>query len=71
MLMYKEDGGFHLFSSAEVEQALKDGWVAGQELRDKLVDAKRTVSLEVAKPIESATIPATRNRGFLRTPAKG
>jgi hypothetical protein len=50
-LMFREDG-FHNFNDDEVESALKDGWVDGEPIRQKLLDAKRGI----AKPVEKVTI---------------
>ena len=38
--MFKETGGFHNFKDAEVEDAKKNGWVDGESIRQKLMDAK-------------------------------
>lgn len=54
MLMYKDDGGFHNFGAHEVEQAVKDGWVDGTAIREKLIAAKRQQG--VAIPSQSDTI---------------
>lgn len=63
MLMYKEDGGgFHNFTSSEVEQAKKDGWVEGEEIRNRMLAAKAVKPKEVVQEVviqeEPATIPA-------------
>jgi hypothetical protein len=53
--MFKaQDGGFHNFADGEVEQAIKDDWVPGEGIRQKLLEAKRGI----AKQEEVDTIPA-------------
>ena len=51
MLLYKEECGFQNFSNDETDTAKKDGWVDGEPIRQKLLDAKRAI----AKPIETVT----------------
>ena len=54
-LMFFEEGGFHNFADNEVEQATKDGWVDGEPIRQKLLDAKQ--KKPIANPVEVDTIP--------------
>ena len=54
-LMFKEDGGFHNFSDSEVEKAIKDGWVDGCPIRQKLLDAKQ--KQPIAKHVEVDILP--------------
>lgn len=54
-LLYKEECGFNNFSESEAEVAKEDGWVDGEPVRQKLLDAKRAAQV-VAKPEESATL---------------
>jgi hypothetical protein len=51
--MYSETGGFCNFNDDDAEAARKIGWVDGEPIRQKLLDAKRK---PVAKPIETVTI---------------
>lgn len=51
-LMYSEEGGFQNFPDSEVEAAKEDGWVDGEPIRQKLLDAKRGI----AKPVETVTL---------------
>ena len=51
-LMYSETGGFCNFNDDDAESARKMGWVDGEPIRQKLLDAKRAI----AKPIETVTI---------------
>ena len=52
-LMYSETGGFCNFNDDDAEAARKIGWVDGEPIRQKLLDAKRK---PVAKPIETVTM---------------
>ena len=52
-LMYSETGGFCNFNDDDAEAARKIGWVDGEPIRQKLIDAKRGI----AKPVETVTIP--------------
>ena len=52
-LMYSETGGFHNFNDDDAESARKLGWVDGEPIRQKLLDAKHK---PVAKPVETVTI---------------
>ena len=54
-LMYSEVGGFHNFNDDDAESSKKEGWVDGEPIRQKLLDAKRK---PIAKPVETVTIPA-------------
>ena len=61
MLMYKEDGGgFNNFTSSEVEQAKKDGWVEGEAIRNKILAAKGAKHVP-APAIDPVAEPATIN----------
>lgn len=53
-LLYSEEGGFHNFSDDEAVAAKEDGWVDGEPIRQKLLDAKRGI----AKPVETVTLTA-------------
>ena len=53
-LMYNPDGGFHHFYDEEMDDAKKNGWVPGEEIRQQMIAAKQGV----AKPVEKVTMPA-------------
>lgn len=55
-LMYSETGGFCNFNDDDAEAARKKGWVDGEPIRQKLLDAKRAPKAPIAKPVEVATI---------------
>ena len=63
--MFKEEGGFHYFTESELEGAKKNGWVDGEPVRKKLMDAKlppesrqtSAIIPPIAKVEEVATIP--------------
>ena len=55
-LMYSETGGFQYFSIDEVDAAKKVGWIDGEPIRQKLLDAKRAPKAPIAKPVETVTI---------------
>jgi len=64
------DGGFHNFEEDELDVAKASGWVDGEPIRQKMLDAKRGV----AKPAEVVTIqeqPITRRAGRPRRESIG
>jgi hypothetical protein len=54
--MYSETGGFCNFNDDDAEAARKKGWVDGEPIRQKLLDAKRAPKAPIAKPVETVTI---------------
>lgn len=55
LMFNANDGGFHNFQEDELDEAKKAGWVDGEPIRQKLLDAKRK---PVAKPVETVTLTA-------------
>ena len=57
-LLYSEEGGFQNFSDDEATAAKKAGWVDGEPIRQKLLDAKRKPVAPIAKPVETVILTA-------------
>ena len=57
LMFNSNDGGFHNFEEDELDEARKIGWVDGEPIRQKLLDAKR-VAAPIAKPVETVTLTA-------------
>lgn len=62
-LMFHKEGGFHNFTDGEVEQAAKDGWVPGEEIRQAMLDAKRAIANQPEIATMSAQPEVKRSPG--------